>query len=366
MIPLAFVLLLSWSLLYLVLFRIPLCHSRNGDPSRPRLSIIIPARDEEQNLPTLLDSLAAQDPPPDEIIVVDDDSSDNTAAVARERGATVLPSRPLPDGWRGKTWACSQGAEKATGDVLLFVDADTFFEPGGLRRIADTFQERPGVLSIGAYHRVRRPYENLSAYFNLLMTAGTGAFTAFSRGRSPDGLFGPFLMVRRDLYEAVDGHERVRGRVLENYHLAREFRKLDAPMRCYGGKGSFSMRMYPHGLGDLINGWSKAFASGAAETPRWILLLTVAWITGALGTLFYGLWAVLDPHPLDLALAGGLYLLFAVQLAVVLRRLGSFSLLAALLYPVPLFFYLVVFTRSSVFLRRKKVSWKGRDFEGAG
>ena len=120
--------LLLWALGFVFLFRVPPCRRREPAAETPAVSVIIPARDEEDNLPALLASLARQDPRPAEVIVVDDNSTDQTAAVARRCGAAVVPSKPLPEGWRGKPWACCQGAEAARGDVLLFVDADTFFE----------------------------------------------------------------------------------------------------------------------------------------------------------------------------------------------------------------------------------------------
>ena len=90
--------------------------------------MIIPARNEAHNLPRLLESLASQSVQPREVIVVDDGSTDDTAEIARRHGAEVLVSKPLPEGWRGKPWACHQGAEAASGDLLCFVDADTCFE----------------------------------------------------------------------------------------------------------------------------------------------------------------------------------------------------------------------------------------------
>ena len=172
------------------------------------LTIIIPARNEEHNLPVLLRSLNAQETRPAEVIVVDDGSTDRTATIARELGARVIASQqPLPEGWRGKTWACHQGAQAARGERLLFLDADTWFEPGGLDKILAAHVS--GAFSVGPYHVVHRPYEQLSLFFNINMTAGT----------VPGGLFGQMLLVDRDSYRTVGGHETVKGRILENFWL---------------------------------------------------------------------------------------------------------------------------------------------------
>jgi len=350
-----------WGLGLILLFRIPVCGTSGARRQYPTLSVIVPARNEEQNLPTLLGSLAGQDLSPTEVIVVDDNSADSTARVAHEAGASVIASKPLPAGWRGKTWACFQGAEAAAGDVLLFVDADTFFESGGLRRIVDTYLEGRGVMSVGAYHKVKSPYEQLSAFFNLIMTAGTGAFTILGKKLQPTGLFGQFLMLDRRTYFECGGHTSVRDKILENFHLAAVFRRAGTPMRCYGGKGAFSMRMYPHGLRDLIEGWSKAFATGAAQTPLPILVMIIAWIAGSIESVLCLTRAVLTVNINAIALWGTLYLLFALQIWLMLTRIGAFRFCTSLLYPIYLLFYLAVFARSLMFVvLKKKVSWKGR------
>ena len=123
--------LAGWVLAYR--FRRPRSAANPG--GRIELSIIIPARNEAHNLPKLLDSLKRQTVNVREILVVDDGSSDLTADIAGQMGATVIASQALPAGWRGKTWACHQGALAASGDCLLFMDADTWFEPGGLERV---------------------------------------------------------------------------------------------------------------------------------------------------------------------------------------------------------------------------------------
>lgn len=359
-----FVVLILWGSAFLFLFRIPTCPECGVGGSYPTVSVIVPARNEEHNLPRLLDSLFHQSLQPYEVIVVDDESADRTAAIAAEKGAYVIPSKPLPEGWRGKTWACAQGAKSATGDVLLFVDADTFFEQEGMRRILDVFVQGRGALSVAPYHRVERWYEELSAFFNILMTAGVGAFALGRHGRMPAGFFGPFLMVDRAAYHMCGGHEAVCDKILENYHFARVFQRAGVKTRCLGGKGAFGVRMYPDGLAQLIEGWTKAFASGAAETPAWIVWATILWISGAFlawAYMFIGLFLTGAPYTF---LGVALYLLYVLQVAFILRKLGSFRFITALAYPIPLLFYQGVFARSLLRkIRRHKVSWKGREID---
>jgi 4,4'-diaponeurosporenoate glycosyltransferase len=308
----------------------------------PTVSVIIPARNEEQNLPTLLRSLLAQPAKPCEIIVVDDGSTDRTVELARQLGATVISSQTLPEGWRGKTWACHQGAESAHGELLLFVDADTWFEPDGLARILALY--RGGAFSAAPYHAVRKTYEDLSLFFNFAMKVGT----------VPNGLFGQMLLVDRESYRRVGGHQAVRGRILENFWLAKEFRAAGIPVHSVSGRGVFSLRMYPDGLRTLIEGWTKGFASGAGQTPGGTLLLIVLWMTGLmlapLGLLATGGWLCW----------GALYLGCAAQVAWFSRLVGAFRWFTPLVYPVPLTFFFVVFLWS-VLRSGKTVTWKGRE-----
>ena len=341
-----------WLVGFVVFWRLPVPRSSPTLSAYPSLSIVIPARNEETNLPALLRSIFSQSVQPREVIVVNDGSTDRTAAVAREFGATVLESLPLPAGWRGKTWACHQGAALASGDLFLFLDADTWFEPAGLRKILDAYLARGGVLSVGPYHAVRRPYEQLSAFFNLAMTAGMGAFTLLGSALPPRGLFGQMLMVNRAAYFRVKGHEAVKDRILENFVLAKHFQAAGVPLRCYGGKGALAFRMYPNGLKELVGGWTKAFASGAGGTSRPLLCLIVAWMCGMFSAL-----NLLASQPNWQSVC--IYLLFALQLYAMLRRIGAFRWYTALFYPVPLIFFFAVFAWSAI-RRRGQVQWKGR------
>lgn len=341
MLILLIVTLLLWFAGFLLLSHLRPCAHVNMPRPLRSASVIIPARNEEHNLPTLLRSLASQPLKLREIIVVDDGSTDRTGELARQLGAKVVPSKPLPEGWRGKTWACHQGAKAATGELLLFVDADTWFEPGGLAHAMSAYNS--GAFSIGPYHAVQKPYEDLSLFFNLNMIVGT----------VPNGLSGQMLLVDRESYQRIGGHEIVRGRILENFWLATQFHAAGIPVRSVAGRGVLSFRMYPNGLGELIQGWTKGFASGAGQTPRGTLLLIVAWMIGLmlapLGGLVTGDWLRW----------GALYLLCALQVAWFSRLVGAFRWLTAVLYPVPLIFFFLIFTWS-VLRSGKRVQWKGR------
>ena len=341
MLILLLITLALWSAGFLLLGRLQRGDKAGTPGLVPTVSVVIPARNEEHNLPTLLRSLASQPVKSHQIIVVDDGSTDRTAEIAQRFGAQVIPSRPLPDDWRGKPWACHQGAQAATGDLLMFLDADSWFEPDGFARILSGYTG--GAFSVGPYHAVRKPYEDLSLFFNFNMTVGT----------VPRGLFGQMLLVDRDSYLRVDGHETVKGRILENFWLAGRFRALDIPVQSVTGRGTFSFRMYPNGLRELIEGWTKGFAAGAGQTQRGALSLIVAWMIGLMSAPLG--WLVTH----DWLCWGGTYMLCAAQVVWFSRKVGAFRWYSALLYPLPLIFFFAVFAWS-IARSGKQVSWKGR------
>lgn len=312
-----------------------------SSPAAKTAVVIVPARDEAANLRVLLPTLAGWS-----VVVVDDESSDGTAEVARSLGAVVVEAGPRPEGWTGKAWACWRGARSVAGrgdvDTLVFLDADTRLEPGGLERIVG--EHRAGeLLSVQPYHVTEQPYERLSAFFNVIGMMGTDAFTPLGDRLRPRGAFGPCLVVDRSTYDSIGGHEAVKSAVMDDVALAR----LAPAVRCRGGRDAISFRMYPEGLGQLVEGWTKNFASGAGATRPLTLLLVVAWLSGCISAPFVSPWV---------------YAAYVVQLAWMFRRIGRFGLLTAALYPVPLAFFLAVFVRSIVATRiRRTVRWKGRD-----
>jgi len=354
--------ILLWVLGFLFFYYVPVCGKRKTKITiRPTVSVVIPARNEETTIPNLLRSLKAQLKTYDEIIVVDDHSEDNTGVVAEREGAKVITSKEMPLGWTGKAWACYQGAQVASGTLLIFLDADTIIEEGGLDRIISTHGGLDGVLSIQPYHKMRKLYEELSAFFNLVLMAAMGSFTILGNVVRPIGLFGPVLILETKQYRTSGGFEKVKGEILEDLAFGAEFKKQGVKIYCYGGRGTVSFRMYPGGMSQLITGWSKGFAKGAVQTSIPVLILIIGWITGAFGTTRNLIQvAIISDYALVFQW-GLLYIAYACQLYWMLRRIGNFRPYTALLFPIPLLFFVLVFIYSFliIFIRRN-VTWKGR------
>ena len=332
------------------------------------ISIIIPARNEETNIARLLESIQQQSLPPLETIVVNDGSTDNTASIASQLGARVIDVEALPDGWMGKPWACQQGAHaantanSATGDWLLFLDADLILEPSALLALSQVCAGSDQVHSVCPHHVIKHPYEQLSAYFNVLMLAGVNAFGIGKSATDNAALFGQCLLISQKHYQQVNGHETVKDKALENFHLARQFKQLGIPCSCYLGKGLIHMRMFPNGIGELWSSWKKGFTSGAAHTAPRALILSSLWISGMMLTIVCLILSftsyVSNLFILITALA---YLIYACQSLRAFKLAGTFSAWNALFFPLSLLFYQTLFFSALIDKKRgKTTNWKGR------
>ena len=324
-------------------------------------TIVIPARNEESSLPNLLGSLTAQSVRASQVLVVDDGSTDRTAAIAQDHpGVVLVKGEPVPDGWTGKAWACHQGAELADGDTLVFLDADVVLEPRGLEALLVEHRERGGLVSVQPFHHMRRAYERLSALFNVIGFMGVGSASP-GHDASARGAFGPVMVTARTDYERAGGHAAVRGEIVEDIALARRYVTIDEPVHAFGGGRLVTFRMYPDGLGQLIEGWSKNIATGASTVRLGRLLLIGFWMTCVLVSVQSVIELALGTSAMGWFQVLACYVLFAGQLAAMLRQVGNFGPLTAALYPGPVGIFLVVFVRSTYLtLVRRRVTWRGR------
>jgi glycosyltransferase involved in cell wall biosynthesis len=351
--------LVRWLLGWLLAWHLPLL-PKGQCQAGPRVSVLIPARDEESTLPHLLAALSQQHFQPHEVIVIDDHSSDDTAAVAKKWAAalplSVIQPPALAAGWCGKPWALHHGVAASSGEVLVFLDADTEPGPEFLDRLLAMHQQLGGLVTVQPYHRTQRPYEQLSMLFNLV------GLLAVPLGDRCGVAFGPAMVSSRNDYERSGGHRAVANKVVEDWFLGHCYEQVGLPVSAYLGYGQIAYRMYPGGLNDLVIGFDKNFATAASQV-RWPWMLAVLlWLSG----LFWAAWCLpasllgwpmLGNH--DLLPNGLIYGAYALQLLLITRRVGRFTWIN-LIFPLPVLFFLVVFLLAILNLERGQVQWKGR------
>lgn len=352
---------------FMVFWSLPVPGSRDREEvSLPFISIIIPARNEAERIQPLLQSLQKQSYQDFEVIVVDDDSTDDTSAVAAEYGAVVLRNESEQAG-AGKSLACWNGANQAEGKWLLFLDADTHFtHSNSLKKLLLSYEEEgaTGILSLQPYHEVPRLYENLSAIFNIIVIVGMNVFTVFGKKFKTAGSFGACILCDKYDYFSTGGHEKIQTALMDDLALGEAFLEQDLPVHCLGGKGTIALRMYPEGLGSLIEGWCKSFALGSKSTHPVVMLMVIAWISGSFITAGVLISAVLTTDLLLLLFSVLLYIVYVIQTGWFARRTGSFKWYIFPFYPVLFIFFTLVFLYSlfRVYVLRS-VKWRGRKID---
>ncbi len=341
----------GWSLGWLLLWRPrTLPPATAGD--RAPVAVIIPARDEAHALPHLLRPLVEQRRDGDRIVVVDDHSTDGTARVARAFDAEVVTPPKPPAGWLGKPHACWHGAQATNEAVLVFLDADVRPGPTLLDDLAAQVSAEPAVLvSMQPWHWMSTAGEQPSILCNVTALMGCGAFTLLGDHVTTHVAFGPVIAVDRSTYDRVGGHAAptVRSMHTEDIGLARA---VGRSQLFVGSPSTTTFRMYPSGFGELVNGWTRSLATGARFTRWWLVLATVAWVCSIAGG-----WIA---APLT-------YPLIAWQVWVLGRRAGTTDPRAAILFPVLVIVFAVIFVRSAIaVVLRRDVTWKGRDVDARG
>jgi chlorobactene glucosyltransferase len=240
----------------------------------PLVSIVVPARNEARNIEGCMRSILASEWPKLELIVVNDHSTDGTGEIARrvaagDSRATVIDAPDLPDGWFGKQWACHQGQLRAQGPVLLFTDADTKHGPRVLPRALRVMRERKAALfSVHPGQEYGTFWERLlMPQVIALIVLRYGSPEVMNRSTNPLAKLanGQFLLIAREWYNRVGGHEAVRTHVAEDLRLAQEVSKAGGNMQVLDGRGEIQTRMY-QGLGELMIGWSKNIYAGGRDT----------------------------------------------------------------------------------------------------
>ena len=210
---------------------------------KPKVSIILPARNEEKFIGKCLDSLIKQDYDNYEIITINDSSNDTTGDIIKkysEKFPKVISvdAKPKPDGWMGKNWACIEGYKKASGDLLLFTDADTVHTSSVISLAVshllslelDALTVIPRMLCLDKITKITLPMIStfLHTRFSALRVNDTSKGTGY--------FFGSFFIIKKSTYDSVGTHEGVKGELVEDGALGRKVKESGFKMRMVRGE----------------------------------------------------------------------------------------------------------------------------------
>jgi chlorobactene glucosyltransferase len=256
--------------------------------SPPKVSVIVPARDEASNIGRCLTSLLQQDYENYEVVAVDDRSVDDTASIIADLAAVhqklklVHGDSAPPDGWTGKCHAINQALRVADGDWLLFADADTVHTPSSISlAVSCATSTRAHMVSFWPLHEVGTFWEKLITPILWGTFFWSDAFQSVN-DLSYDTAYavGHCIFIERRAYEFVGGHEAVREWIIEDHALAKLVKRKGLHLIMADGRHLLQVRMYTN-LKNLWHGWSKMLYA-CLEYDNWLLLALVVMLIGTL------------------------------------------------------------------------------------
>lgn len=330
--------------------------------SQPKLSILIPARNEAAVIGQTVRALLAQTYTNFELILLDDQSDDGTGQIARQAAGgderfRLMSGSSLPPGWLGKNWACHQLSQAATGDYLLFADADVRWQPNALTALlALARTEQADLLTVWPTQQTESWAERLVVP---LMSFAILCYLPilpvhFSHWPAFAAANGQCLLFRREAYKKVGGHTAVRQNVIEDVALAKTVKAHQLRLRLADGNRLVSCRMYQN-WSEVQAGFAKNILAGHGNSIPFLLLSTLFhWLL----FLFPWLWfaATLDVWPLGLGLAG---VVLRAGTAVFTRQRPR----DALLMPISVLLMSRIAFQSIQWQRRGTAEWKGRKLD---
>lgn len=341
----------------------------------PFISVIIPARNEQRNISHCITSVLAQNYPNFEIICVDDRSSDGTADILAELAGSnhrlqVIHGVELPAGWAGKPHALVQGAARAHGEWLCFMDADTFASSELLRSSYHmALQLQADMFSILTAQVLGSFWER--AVLPLVFLGLSFGFPAnrVNDPSKPDAISnGQFILIRRQTYDAIGGHTAVKDRIDEDRALALLAKQAGVRLVLADGRQLASTRMYTS-LGEMWEGWTKNIYLGLLD-KLWLLsfgallglavsFLLPVWLIGGLS------WLISGAGSAALIVAGEAVVMWAFLLVKRLQACRGFGIPDgyAFTFPLGAFIFTAMMLASAVnVISGRGVTWKGRRY----
>ncbi len=332
----------------------------------PKVSIIVPVRNEEKRLEASLDSLQSLDYPNFEVMIVDGSSEDATERIAeRYHKFKFIPEGELPEGWIGKVWGCWVGAKNSTGEILLFTDADVKHNKNSLKLIVNHLLSNSlEALSVITHQEAKSFWERTMFVVLFLIFIVSGGSKESKNEKSTSSIAnGQYFLLKRDCYFSINGHKGVYNNIVEDIALASKLKENKKKFQVVAGPEIASTRMYPSGLGDMWEGWSKNLYYGSSffrPLQRFAILPIVYWSLGSpLLILMSFILGRLDGIILGLFA----YLILVAIFIRFSKNAGDYPWYHSFGYVVGMSFFLIALLNSyQRHKTRRGAKWRGRTY----
>ena len=342
----------------------PMLKKSVGLQSRPRVSVLIPARNEEANVGACIEGFLSQNYDNFEIHVLNDQSTDRTGTIIEKFGeqypeVQALQGKPLPAGWNGKNWACHQLSQYANGEILIFTDADNRPAPNAIANTVAYMQKLelglfsafPEKVTVTLGEKLVVPVVDMFVYAGLPLW-----LTYFSGFPSLAAASGLWIAFTREAYQLVGGHQAVSNQIVEDVELSRLAKKRGITILTSAGTRVVSCRMY-HSFSEVWNGFSKNLFGlvGYKMIPFFILML-------GLFTM-----CVLPYITVWFATLRGLAIV-AIVMNIVMRMVLALKyrhpfFTSVILHPFGVLLTLLIGINSFFQVRHGRLQWKGRQID---
>ncbi|MBX3042185.1 MAG: glycosyltransferase [Candidatus Kapabacteria bacterium] len=329
----------------------------------PMVSILVPARNEEKNIRRSIESIVNQDYPNYEIIILDDNSTDNTYKICLEYKNSdnfrLLKGGDLLPGWLGKNNACRQLAENATGEILIFTDADNFHEKFAVSNTVAYMQKyNLGMLSAFPQQFTNSFWEKLIIpVIDLIIYSGLILWTTFLL---PFKVFaaanGQWIAFTRLAYDKIGGHNAVKHHIVEDVALSRAAKDAGIKTLTTAGTGAVYGKMYSN-FGEIWQGLSKnIYGLTDFKAIPFFILLSLIFICGILP---YFLLFDNELRPFA-TIAVALNILWRIFLSIGFKHSVVIS---TILHPLSLLMLISIGVNSFIASTFGTLKWKGRDIK---
>jgi len=338
----------------------------------PLVSVLIPARDEEDNIGRCIRSLIKQDYENIEILTLDDNSTDRTAAIAgrwakRDKRVRLIKGKPLEKGWKGKSYACHQLSKEAKGKYLVFTDADTLHFPDSVSSSVAAL-EANGLDAMSAFPRqiMVTIHERMIIIFINIAVLALLPIYLMRRIKNPSLVIanGQFLLLKRKVYDSIGGHMSTRKEIIEDVAMARQVKKHGYKFMIFDGRRSIHCRMYK-GFEGVFRGFSKFIFAAMNYSVMRLIAVIIGVLTFFMMPFFYlplGLYIFDWPTMVNICLAVQICVVLLIRIVMTFRFRSR--LMDIFLQPFSML-YIIIPAVDSVLKAKygKGIYWKNRYYD---